>query len=55
VEEDVTYINDEPVDAWGRPFIYEEHSDEGGPMVYSLGEDGVKSGDDIKRVLTMYW
>ena len=41
------YIKDEPVDAWNRPFIYD--SDKNYPIIYSLGEDGIKSADDIKR------
>jgi hypothetical protein len=46
---DLRYINDEPVDAWNRPFIYDIDSDKNHPMIYSLGADGIKSGDDIKR------
>ncbi len=48
-EKDLTYIDDIPVDGWGHPFIYDIKSDRLHPMVYSLGEDGIKSGDDIKR------
>ena len=46
---DLNYINDEPVDEWGHPFAYDIDSDKNHPIIYSLGEDGVKSGDDIKR------
>lgn len=46
---DLRYINDAPVDAWNHPFIYDIDSDKNHPIIYSLGEDGIKSGDDIKR------
>jgi len=46
---DLTYVDNEPADAWGHPFIYDISSDKNHPMIYSLGEDGVKSSDDIKR------
>lgn len=46
-EKDLIYINNQPVDSWNHPFIYEPNRDY--PMIYSLGEDGVKSFDDIKR------
>ena len=46
---DLNYINDEPVDDWNHPFVYDIESDKNHPIIYSLGEDGVKSGDDIKR------
>ena len=43
------YLNDEPVDGWGHPFVYDIESDKNYPMLYSVGEDGRRSGDDIKR------
>ena len=39
--ENITYV-----DEWGHPFVYDIDSDKNHPIIYSLGEDGVKSGDE---------
>lgn len=43
----IQYAKGVAVDAWGRAFIFKKNRDK--DTLYSLGKDGVKSGDDIKR------
>lgn len=40
------YVQEVPVDPWGRPYAYAGAGDDGYPIVYCLGPDGVDGTED---------
>lgn len=43
------YINEVPLDPWGRPYVYERPGDKSGRAydLYSLGADGQEGGEEL--------
>ncbi|MEJ2416726.1 MAG: type II secretion system major pseudopilin GspG [Exilibacterium sp.] len=45
------YLDEEPMDPWGRPYLYLYPGEKGEVDIYTLGADGLSGGDDQNKDL----